>query len=193
YGTISTLKSTTLQSAGITSGNAALRLLFRQTESTLDDVQKDIETPLQTYEVLESVNAPIEISSKNVPVKTLDEQSKAQTDTIPILDKQPKEPTNTVNVPDEQPKKQIDTVNVPDEQPKKQIDTVNVPDEQSDMQIDTVNTVDKVDEQSEMQVDTQNDDSVTKIESISNISPSDIQMEDTNNSTKSEHTVEDDA
>ncbi|CAG8621671.1 26537_t:CDS:10, partial [Racocetra persica] len=207
YGTISSLKSTTLQSAGITSGNAVLRLLFRQTESTLDDVLKDIETPLQTSEVLESVNAPIEITSKNVPAKTLDEQSKAQTDTIPVLDKQPKEPTNTVNVPDEQPKKQIVTVNTPDEQsdmqidtvntvdkvdeqPKKQIDTVNTPDEQSDMQIDTVNTVDKIYEQSEMQVDTQNDDSVTKIESISNISSSDIQMEDTNNTTKLDHTVE---
>ncbi|CAG8586509.1 16331_t:CDS:10 [Cetraspora pellucida] len=258
YGTIVSLKSTTLQSAGITSGNAVLRLLFRQTELTLNDVLRDI---------LESVKAPIEISSEIVSAKTvdeqpkvqtnavpvldeqpkvqadavpiLDEQPKVQTDAVPILDKQSKVPTDTVNTPDEQPKKQIDTmktldeqsnmqidiVNTPDEQPKKLIDTVNTPDEQPkklidtmktldeqlNMQIDTVNTPDEqpkkqidtmstldeqsnmqidtvntVDEQSEMQIDAQNDDSVTKIESISNISSSDIQMEET----KLEHPVE---
>ncbi|CAG8826409.1 22898_t:CDS:2, partial [Dentiscutata erythropus] len=37
YWIVSLLKSTTLQSAGITSGNTVLRLLFRQPELTLDE------------------------------------------------------------------------------------------------------------------------------------------------------------
>ncbi|CAG8716639.1 10978_t:CDS:2, partial [Funneliformis mosseae] len=48
YGTIPLLKSTTLQSAGITSGNAALRILFRHTELSLDDVLEEINTPIQS-------------------------------------------------------------------------------------------------------------------------------------------------
>ncbi|CAG8580866.1 1856_t:CDS:2, partial [Cetraspora pellucida] len=122
YGTIETLKSTTLQSAGITSGNAVLRLLFRQTELTLNDA-------LRVIEVLESVNAPIEISSEIVSAKTVDEQ--------------PKVPTDTVNTPDEQPKKQIDTINTLDEQSNMQINTANTPEEQPKKQIDTINTLDE--------------------------------------------------
>ncbi|CAG8735496.1 19648_t:CDS:2 [Dentiscutata erythropus] len=111
YWTISLLKSTTLQSAGITSGNTVLRLLFRQNELTLDEVVKDIEASLP----------------------------KELTDTAFTFDKQQKEPINTMNYYDEQQKKPIDTMNNPDEQPKESIDTtMNDPDEQPKKLIDTM-------------------------------------------------------
>ncbi|KAF0451245.1 Tether containing UBX domain for GLUT4 [Gigaspora margarita] len=169
YGTISLLKSTTLQSAGIISGNAVLRLLFRQTELILDDVVRDIEASLQTPEVLESVNTPMEITSETVPAKTSDEQPKKLTDTVLTPDKQQKEPIDTMNNLVEQQKEPIDTKNDLDEQQKEPIDTKNNLDEQQKEPIDTTNNLDEQqkepidttmndpDEQPKNPIDTMND------------------------------------
>uniref|UniRef100_A0A1D1XF21 Tether containing UBX domain for GLUT4 n=1 Tax=Anthurium amnicola TaxID=1678845 RepID=A0A1D1XF21_9ARAE len=48
YGTVPLLKSTSLQSAGITSGNILLRVLFRHTELSLNDILGEIDNPIQS-------------------------------------------------------------------------------------------------------------------------------------------------
>ncbi|RIA95236.1 hypothetical protein C1645_816969 [Glomus cerebriforme] len=71
YGNITLLKSTSLQSAGITSGNVLLRLLFRHTELSLDDV-------------LEEINAPVKSSTETSPVNENNSEKPVQP-TIPSV------------------------------------------------------------------------------------------------------------
>ncbi|CAI2175853.1 2049_t:CDS:10 [Funneliformis geosporum] len=90
YGTIPLLKSTTLQSAGITSGNAALRILFRHTELSLDDVLEEINTPIQSSTstnpdkenksgtLVQSTIPPISSTSKVEQIETTDLMKSAE-------------------------------------------------------------------------------------------------------------------
>ncbi|CAG8595028.1 317_t:CDS:2, partial [Dentiscutata heterogama] len=178
YGTISLLKSTTLQSAGITSGNAVLRLLFRQTEFTLDDVVKDIEAspPKELTDTVLTLDKHQKESIDTMNVS--DEQQKELIDTMNVSDEQQKEPIDSTNDLDEQQKKPIDTtMNDPDEQSKEPIDTnMNDPDEQPKEPIDT--TMNDPDEQPKKPIDTMNSPDEQPKE------PIDITMNDPNEQPK---------
>ncbi|CAG8747765.1 18927_t:CDS:10, partial [Dentiscutata erythropus] len=153
YGTISLLKSTTLQSAGITSGNAVLRLLFRQTELTLTDVVNiEASPPKELTDTVLTLD-----NQQKEPINTMnvsDKQQKVPIDTMNVSDEQQKEPNDTMNVLDVQQKEPIDTMNVSDEQQKEPIDTMNVSDEQQKEPIDSTNDLD---EQQKKPIDIMND------------------------------------
>ncbi|CAG8507919.1 39716_t:CDS:2 [Gigaspora margarita] len=138
----------------------------------------DIEVSLQTPEALESVNAPMEIMSENVPAETFDELPKELIDTVLTPDKQQKKkPIDNMNLMNRRgqlinnkTKEGVDcmndlderlmndggsqlidtTMNDPDEQPKKPIDIMNDPDEQPKESIDA--TMNDSDEQLKEQI-----------------------------------------
>ncbi|KAG9302742.1 hypothetical protein G9A89_009519 [Geosiphon pyriformis] len=66
YATTEILKSTTLQAAGITSGNAVLRVLFRHTEFILDEaLARNVNTLEQTEAIADLLN-PIDPERKEI-------------------------------------------------------------------------------------------------------------------------------
>ncbi|KAK9721800.1 hypothetical protein K7432_003122 [Basidiobolus ranarum] len=69
FGTISALKNTTLQSTGITSGNVLIRLIYRQTEKSLQDIEKECSSPiLATNSTPTEVPADKTVQTSSQPV-----------------------------------------------------------------------------------------------------------------------------
>ena len=58
YGTIADLIQTTLEKAGLTSGNGVIRLLFKHTSLTMDQVKQDIEMSLQKLSIQSKDDPP---------------------------------------------------------------------------------------------------------------------------------------
>ncbi|RHZ69366.1 hypothetical protein Glove_284g104 [Diversispora epigaea] len=104
YGTIPMLKSTTLQSAGITSGNAVLRLLFRHTDLSIEDVWTDIVTPQPSF-------TQVPTNEKNEKVLVNSSSSASSSSNVQSVPNIPKVPS-VPNVPDVQSVQSVP--NVPD-------------------------------------------------------------------------------
>ncbi|CAG8491976.1 4002_t:CDS:10 [Rhizophagus irregularis] len=97
YGTISLLKSTSLQSAGITSGNILLRVLFRHTELSLDDVLEEINTPIQSSAVINENNSEKSVQSTIPPVISTPKVEQIEETNMQVDSQESIEETNMTN------------------------------------------------------------------------------------------------
>ncbi|GBC02698.1 hypothetical protein RclHR1_04760013 [Rhizophagus clarus] len=101
YGTISLLKSTSLQSAGITSGNFVLRVLYRHTELSLDDVLEEINAPILSSAIINENSSEKPVHPTIPPVLPAPKTEQIEDTNIQVNSQESIKETNSVELTEE--------------------------------------------------------------------------------------------